>query len=219
MALHSQPGVFALLVGSGTSTGAGVPTGWGVIKDLVRKAAAAEGSTSVGADPTDAEVEQWWIAHGDGTDLGYSALLEALGLTPAARSALIRGYFEPTEEDRQNDLKVPGKAHHAIASLARRGSVRVIVTTNFDSLLEQALDAAGVPYQVLSTDADVIARKPLAHANCTVLKVHGDYRSLSQKNTLAELTEYSPEIEDLLVKTVNRGASHDAWVPDRKVGG
>jgi hypothetical protein len=48
-AVHSQPGVYALLLGSGTSTGAGVPTGWGVIQALVSQAAAASGDT-VAAD-------------------------------------------------------------------------------------------------------------------------------------------------------------------------
>jgi len=32
-------------------------------------------------------------------------------------------------------------------------------------------------------------------------------------------TPTSAAITALPVKTVNRGASHDAWVPDRKVGG
>lgn len=39
--VHAQPGVYALLLGSGVSTGAGVPTGWGVVKELIRRAATA----------------------------------------------------------------------------------------------------------------------------------------------------------------------------------
>ncbi len=33
--MHGQPGVYALLIGSGVSTGAGIPTGWGVVTELV----------------------------------------------------------------------------------------------------------------------------------------------------------------------------------------
>lgn len=197
LSMHDQPGVFALLIGSGTSTGAGIPTGWGVIKDLVAKAAAASGE-SLPENPTDADIEMWWGRHGDDDELGYSNLLENLGSTPAARSALLSGYFEPSEDERANDLKVPGKAHQAIAELVRRGSVRVIVTTNFDGLLEQALEAASVPHQVVTTDAAVEARMPLVHAGCTVVKIHGDYRSLNQKNTLGELSEYSAAMRKLL---------------------
>ncbi|WP_242702208.1 hypothetical protein [Arthrobacter cavernae] len=43
LSMQAQPGVYALPIGSGTSTGAGVPTDWGVIKDLVRQTAAAAG--------------------------------------------------------------------------------------------------------------------------------------------------------------------------------
>lgn len=197
VSMHDQPGVFALLVGSGTSTGAGIPTGWGVIKDLVAKAAAASGE-SLPVNPTDADIDTWWAQHGDDNELGYSNLLENLGSTPASRSSLLSGYFEPSEDERANGLKVPGKAHQAIAELVRRGTVRVIVTTNFDGLLEQALDAANIPYQLIATDAAVEARMPLVHAGCTVVKIHGDYRSLNQRNTLGELSEYSGAMGQLL---------------------
>lgn len=39
--MQAQPGVYALLLGSGVSTGAGVPTGWGVVTELVRRVAAS----------------------------------------------------------------------------------------------------------------------------------------------------------------------------------
>ena len=40
LGLSASPGVYAMLLGSGTSTAAGVPTGWGVVTDLIRKVAA-----------------------------------------------------------------------------------------------------------------------------------------------------------------------------------
>ena len=43
--------------------------------------------------------------------------------------------------------KTPTPAHRAIASLVKAGYIRVIVTTNFDRLVEQALTDAGVPPQ------------------------------------------------------------------------
>lgn len=42
-AVHAAPGVYAVLVGSGMSSAAGVPTGWQVVQDLIRKVALAEG--------------------------------------------------------------------------------------------------------------------------------------------------------------------------------
>lgn len=179
--LHSQPGIYALLFGSGVSTGAGVPTGWGVVSELVRRVAAARG------DNPPADPEAWWAENGDGQPLGYSALLEALAPTAAARRSLLAEFFEPTEEDRREGRKVPGPAHRAIARLVARGTIRVIVTTNFDRLIEQALEAEGVLPQVVSSAAAAAGMEPLVHARCTVVKLHGDYASLDQLNTAEEL--------------------------------
>jgi hypothetical protein len=43
----------------------------------------------------------------------------------AARQALLAGYFEPTDEDRAEERKVPTVAHHAIAHLVACGAPRV----------------------------------------------------------------------------------------------
>ena len=48
--VYSGKGVYALLLGSGISTSAGVPTGWGIILDLIRKVAAVE-KKGCGDDP------------------------------------------------------------------------------------------------------------------------------------------------------------------------
>lgn len=190
--LHSQPGIYALLLGSGVSTGAGMPTGWGVVSELVRRIAAARGD-----DPPE-DAEEWWAEHGDGKALGYSGLLEALAPTAAARRGLLAEFFEPSEEDREDDRKVPGPAHRAIARLVARGTIRVILTTNFDRLIEQALEAEGILPQIIASTAAAIGMEPLVHARCTVVKLHGDYASLDQLSTVEELTSYPDELRDLL---------------------
>jgi NAD-dependent SIR2 family protein deacetylase len=197
--LHAQPGVFALMLGSGVSTGAGIPTGWGVVQELVRRAAAAKSPKDEAApqlaydDP-----EGWWAANGDGNPLGYSNLLGSLAPTPSARTAMLAGFFEPTEEDVELKLKTPSAAHKAIADLVKRGTVRVIVTTNFDRLTERALEDVGISPQVISNPASVAGMAPLQHATATVVKLHGDYADLDQRNTLEELTTYPGEWNDLL---------------------
>ena len=45
MGVQSQPGTYALLLGSGVSTGAGLKTGWGIVRDLVRRAATCRGAS------------------------------------------------------------------------------------------------------------------------------------------------------------------------------
>src|SRR5207244_12901588 len=64
-------------------------------------------------------------------------------LTPAERRNLLASYFEPSEEDRQLNRKLPTLAHHAIARLVAAGYIRLILTTNFDPLIETALESAG----------------------------------------------------------------------------
>lgn len=197
-AMHSQPGTYALLLGSGVSTGAGIPTGWGVVTNLVERAATAE-------DPGNSDSHQlavtdpegWWAKHGVG-ELGYSALLAAMAPTPAARQGILQDYFVPTDQDREMHMKVPSPAHRSIANLVKRGVVKVVITTNFDRLVEQALDAAGVQYQVITRPDAVAGMTPLPHATTTVIKLHGDYAELDSRNTIDELTDYPEQWTDLL---------------------
>lgn len=195
--VQAQPGVYAVLLGSGVSTGAGVPTGWGVVTNLVRRVAAVEDPASLEDAATDPE--KWWHDH-HGEPLGYSSLLEALAPTPAARQGLLAEFFEPSDEERDQGIKAPSRAHLAIARLVKRGSVKVIITTNFDRLMEQALDAVGIAPQVIARPEAVNGMKPLAHAPATVIKIHGDYLDLGSRNTPGELDQYPDEWETLLAR-------------------
>lgn len=189
--VNSSKGVYALLLGSGLSTPAGIPTGWDITLDLIRKSAAAN-NEDCGDDPAS------WFKGKTGRDADYSELLDLLAKTPADRANLLAGYFEPTDEDIANGLKAPTPAHQAIARLVSKGYVRVIVTTNFDRLIERALETHGISPAVVSTADGARGALPLAHARCTVVKVHGDYRDTRIKNTLAELESYEPEMDALL---------------------
>lgn len=48
LTLESNPGAYACLLGSGVSTTSGIPTGWGIVVDLVERVA-----RSLGEDPGD----------------------------------------------------------------------------------------------------------------------------------------------------------------------
>lgn len=41
--LHENPGIYALLIGSGVSRSAGIPTGWEITRDLIRRVAINQG--------------------------------------------------------------------------------------------------------------------------------------------------------------------------------
>jgi hypothetical protein len=84
-----------------------------------------------------------WYRKKYGSEPDYSALLAELAVSPAERRSILHCYIEPDDEDRAEGKKLPTAAHHAIAGLVRDGYVRVIVTTNFHRLLENALRGIG----------------------------------------------------------------------------
>lgn len=191
--MQANPGVYALLLGSGVSRSAKIPTGWEITLDLVSKLAAAQGEEDVRSlDPEN------WYREKFGKDPDYSDLLDELAKTPAERQQLIRGYLEPTEEERADGLKAPTPAHKAIAKLVAQGYVRVVITTNFDRLMEKALEAEGVVPTVISTKDQVNGAMPLIHQRCCVFKVHGDYFDTRIRNTEAELKAYPKAFNQLL---------------------
>ena len=189
--IQANPGVYAVLLGSGVSRAAQIPTGWEITLDLVRKLAEVAGE-NCDADPA------LWYCERYSKKLDYSDLLDALAKTPAERQQLLRAYLEPSEEERADGLKTPTAAHRAIANLAAKGYIRVIITTNFDRLMEMALADTGVVPTVLSTPDQVRGAMPLIHTSCCVFKVHGDYLDIRIRNTPAELGGYPKEFDDLL---------------------
>lgn len=130
--LFENRGVYALLVGSGLSSAAHIPTGWEITLDLVRRAGLLQGVT---------EQPDWvvWYRGQFKKEPEYSDLLNALAPTADERRAILHRYIEATPEDIQQNRKVPTKAHHAIAQLVKDDFIRVIITTNFDRLLENAI--------------------------------------------------------------------------------
>ncbi len=143
-----------------------------------------------------------WCIGATGKSPDYSDLLNALAKTPAERQQLLRTYWEPTptrqEQEREEGAKRPTKAHHAVAKLIKQGYVRVVLTTNFDRLLETALQEAGIVPTVLSSPDHIAGALPLIHTPCTLIKIHGDYLDTRIRNTPEELSAYPDEFNKLL---------------------
>jgi hypothetical protein len=189
--IYENKGVFALLVGSGISRAADIPTGWEITVDLVRRVAQARGV----ADQPDWAA--WYQAeHGD--EPNYSKLLAELAGSPAERRSILHAYIEPTAADRETGKKMPTAGHYAIADLVRDGFVRVLITTNFDRLLENALRERGVEPTVIASADALLGAQPLTHSTCYLVKLHGDYMDARILNTDDELSGYPPEYDRLL---------------------
>ncbi len=187
-ALTGRPGAYAALIGSGVSTGAGIPTGWEIVLDLIGRVA------QVTEDESPADLQAWYLDR-FGHEPTYSDVLARLGRTAAEREAIIRGFIEPSGDA---PGRRPTAAHRGLARLAQGGFVRVFLTTNFDRLLEDAFAEAGVVPSVWSTAEAVEGGLPLVHSGVTIVKLHGDYLDPGIKNTPSELDSYEPAVDRIL---------------------
>jgi hypothetical protein len=191
LSLQSNPGVYALLLGSGISRSSGVPTGWEIVEAIIRKLAMLR-SEDCGSDPIG------WYRGAYSREPDYSEILNEVARSPAERMQFLRSFFEPTEEERQEGRKLPTNAHRLIGDLVAAGYVHVIITTNFDRLLEASLVDVGVQASVISSADAASGALPIAHSRCTIIKVNGDYLDSRLRNTSDELASYERPIERLL---------------------
>jgi hypothetical protein len=195
--VYENKGVYALLVGSGLSRSAGIPTGWEITLDLVRRVAAAQ-------DVEDQPDWAAWYRTKTGKEPNYSELVDELGASPEERRSILHSYIEPDVSNPEEGGKRPTKAHHAIARLVRDGFIRVIVTTNFDRLIENALREQGVEPTVIASVDALKGAEPIIHSSCYLVKLHGDYKDARILNTEKELERYDPEYDRLLDQIIDQ---------------
>lgn len=204
--VYSGKGVYALLLGSGISRPAGIPTGWEIMSDLIRRVAAMS-EEDCGADPAA------WFSKKYKKPASYSLLLDNLTHSPAERRQLVSNYIEPSPD--AGGLRTPTKAHKAIAQLVAAGYIKVIVTTNFDRLLELALAEAGITPTVIGSPDSLKGAIPLQHSSCTIIKLHGDYLDTRMKNSLDELSSYDPSFNATLDRIFDEfGLVISGWSAD-----
>lgn len=192
VAIAEAPGSYAFFLGSGVSRDAGVPTGsevfWRAVGELYRLETTSE-------DTPDATGLGAWLGETGRADVVYSDVLELIAPDAASRRDYLAKHFEGVE---------PGLTHERLADLAARGLVKVFVTTNFDRLLERALQARGIEPVVVTGDADLAVAPAREHSRCYVVKPHGDYLQDTIRNTPAELASLEPAMAAELQEVFDR---------------
>ncbi|MGS1020571.1 SIR2 family protein [Burkholderia glumae] len=137
------------------------------------------------------------------------------GLPPPNDPAEYAAAFEavyPTPHDRRNYISLavqkgtPSYAHRVLAGLITTGRVPCVFTTNFDSLVETAAtvtdqfvapdDRANL--SVSGIDNAERAMHALGESRALLAKIHGDYQSVSLKNTTDELREQDTQMRTVL---------------------
>lgn len=190
--LESNKGVYALLLGSGISFSAEIPTGEQITSELIRRLAHLK-KQDCGSNP------YAWYKRNFGEDPDYSILLCQLAKTQNDRYNMLKEFFEPSDEERQRGAKMPTLAHKAIAQLVSKGYIKVIITTNFDCLIEKALrDVEKSPIVISTRDLAENAFPIIHNTSCTIIKVNGDYLDPRIRNTYSELEKYDDSTNNLL---------------------
>lgn len=147
------------------SQSAAIPTGDDLICDL----AARRGAQAIGSPVS------WYVATFDQWPSYEALLYEVHDVAWDCNPGI---FFAPTADDVKAGRRIPQPAHRALAGLVLAGHFRLILTTNFDRLIETALTEAGMAVTVAGHPCDMARER---NAGPHVLKLHGDYADLVPK--------------------------------------
>lgn len=193
-ALQGNPGAYVLLLGAGVSASSGVPTSWEVENELILKIARTQQE-----DPSN---PMEWFAKKYGKASRYDDLLQHLTATKTERQKLLKNFFLPQEVDNEPVVFKPTEAHRAIAKLISTGRIRIILTTNFDQLMETALRDIGIEPVIVRQESEFQGLAPLHAQECLVVHLHGDFLTpVGLLNTADELSVY-PAVTDAFLDEV-----------------
>ena len=139
-----------LFIGSGFSLSAGVPSA----RSLAQRLSAKLGERNP-------------VKYGTQTDLSKAARDYENELGRAALVNEVRSILETAPRAART------VTHQLLASLVKQGFVRKIVTTNYDTLIEDACEASGAPIEVITNESQIHLA---ASDDARVLyKIHGDF--------------------------------------------
>lgn len=197
------------LLGAGASASAGIPTAWDMIWDFKQQLFISQRRVSPQsvADLSSPVIRAQLQAHVDSSES-----LPSLG-APDEYAALFEAVY-PAEKDRRTylDAKMagakPSYGHLALATLMRAGLTRLLWTTNFDPLVEDACakvyDGTG-PLTTADLDTPELAAQCIGEGRWPIeIKLHGDFRSRRLKNTDDELRHQDARLRQMLIDSCRR---------------
>lgn len=190
-ALHHSPRRYALLVGSGISRDTGILTAGEITDDLIIKIAGDK--IKPGQKPQD-----WYTEMHEGRAPTFTSLFAELAKSNEDRSAILRPYFEPVDKDGKPQKIEPTPAHRSIARLVRDGVIRMIITPNFDPLLEEAIKIETGKNPVVITHESDPRLMEVTGDQCHIVKTNGNYPSTDLKLTPDDLASYDKNLADYL---------------------
>lgn len=195
-AMHASPKRYALLLGAGISVAAGLPSGKEVAARMIREIASIHEKEIEGGDDADVCI-QWFVSEFK-EPRTFDKLMAELGIEEENRRETLQPFILPTDDD-GNTLPVePTPAHRMIAELVKDKIVSLIITTNFDHLLERVIeDVTGIRPVVIRSDSGQNLMSIFPDI-CRIVKINGDFENLELKITPEDLRSYDDDIKDYI---------------------
>ncbi|HKP90070.1 MAG TPA: SIR2 family protein [Thermoleophilaceae bacterium] len=187
---------YAWFLGAGASKSSGVALAWEILRDAKR-----ELFSSVNGRPAndDSEIDTWLkgISRLQDRDHAYSDALEWLLPRPRQRRNWLLKYLEDA---------TPSPGYLGLVELARRDLVRIVLTTNFDDLVQQAMSRGGPRQRLREVAHDQAAADfEWPPKLFTLLKLHGDFLFDSIRNTRAEVERLETNQAEKLHRSASDG--------------
>ncbi len=197
------------LLGAGASAAAGIPTAWNMIWEFKQQLYVSQRRAlpKAVADLANPAVQRELQAFIDAMDKypeagapdEYAALFEATYANESDRRTYIAAKVSGAK---------PSYGHIALGTMMKAGQVRLVWTTNFDTLVADACakvyDGTGHLTSV-ALESAAIGRDVVNEGRWPVeIKLHGDFRSRRLKNTSDELRHQDATLRELLIDSCGR---------------
>lgn len=196
-------------IGSGGSAAAGIPTAWDMIWDFKRSIycvihkASVKTCQDLGDPRLRTKLQNYFDSVGtfppENSDDEYASYFE---------------YLYPAEPDRRRyvdqlvSVGKPSYGHLALAALLKLDKIRLIWTTNFDRMIEDAsiplLGSSGKLVTVNLDNAQVAIEAVNEGRWPILVKLHGDFQSRRLKNTTEELRRQDAQLSRALIEACKR---------------
>jgi hypothetical protein len=179
-----QDSPYVLVLGAGASLSSGASSANQVIAGVI----AAHSSKDAGSLTWDQQIAEFY------------RILDAR--SPDERYAILKPHFEG---------KAPSEGYRALARLAQAGYLELILSTNYDTFLEDALSDAGLrrrDFDLLINgvdDQDQMLRQLSRRVPALkVVKLHGDLHSRLFAFTPAEIFQFAGKVDRVLRDVLSR---------------